>query len=260
MANAPDYWPSGTNAIASSYHANNTAYPYDTFYPSNAIDLNDTTKWNDGTFGEFPDALLITPSTLLDLTGIIVVSGQDGWITEFGVRVSDDPSMRNNMIDVPIIANVTGIASITTTFTFPETRRCALVQVEVFASRDNDYSRIHEVYPILAQSSSSASTATSTMSSSTSTAISSPTRASAAPASSTSPPPSSSDGGGGTNTGAIAGGVVGGVAALLIIILAFWLVRRRKNKQQQPAAPTELSGDDYRPELEHKPIHEMNGS
>lgn len=259
MGDFPGYWPSGTNAVASSYHRAATVYPYDTFIPSNAIDLNETTKWNDGTQYEFPDALLIIPSTSLDLSGFVLVSAQDGWVTDFGVRVTDDLSMRNNMDAVPIIANVTGISDIRTTFTFNQTMPCALFQIDVFASSSGDYSRIHEVYPILAQAvaSSSSSTSTTVPSTSASSTVASTTRASAAPPSSTSPPPSSSGGGGSTNTGAIAGGVVGGVAAILVVLLALYLIRRRK-KKQQAAAPAELSGDEYRRELEHKPIHEMH--
>ena len=215
----------GTYAKASSTHADATnGVVWVNFNPDNSVDRNETTKWNDNTNGVFPDSLLIIPSESLNLSGIILVSAQDGWITDFGVRVSDDSSMRNNMIDVLIIANKTGLSDIRTTFDFPETMPCALLQIDVFAVSTDDYSRIHEVYPIHAVSSSSTTTSSAT-STTTSSATVSPTHASAVPASPTPTSNSDSGGGGGTNTGAIAGGVVGGVGALVIIILAFWLVR-----------------------------------
>ena len=247
MADNLESWPSGTTANASSTHAPNPT----NFDPSNAIDGDQATKWNDDTDGGWPDWLQITPSTPLNLSGIIVVSG-DGWMTSYNVSVSPTSSTD----DMIVVATENHIDTFQTTVTFSEPVHCAHLQITVFGSQQNDFSRIYEIYPIRAQSSAQTSSATS--STPTSAATVSPTTASAISASSS--PLSASSSGGSGNTGAIVGGVVGGVVGLIIIIVAlFYMHRRRKRKSQGPP-PAELDADSYRRELEAKPRYELSGS
>ena len=141
----PPSWPNGTVANASSYAAANVGDGMArTYYPSNAIDGNVTTFWNDNTIGAYPDILTITPPSPLNLTGITVLSNTDGVPVDFTVETlqgttwSLSGTVTNNsavQIQVPFdkpAADVTGI------------------RINVTLDQDTsqgEYTRINEVYP-----------------------------------------------------------------------------------------------------------------
>ena len=142
---APPLWPTGTVANASSFHAPNSgdgqARTYD---PSNAIDGDVSTFWNDDTLAAYPDILTIITPSALNLTGITVLSNSDGVPVDFTVETLQEETWSlagtitgNNAIQVqvPFATPATAVGGIRITVTQDQ----ALVSGE--------YTRINEVYP-----------------------------------------------------------------------------------------------------------------
>jgi hypothetical protein len=84
-------WPAGTTANASSYTGPNTGEGVSrTYNPQNAVNGNVIIFWNDATVAEYLDILTINTSSLLDLSGITVLSNADGVPVDFTVIVLRD--------------------------------------------------------------------------------------------------------------------------------------------------------------------------
>ena len=81
-------WPGGTGATASSYHdpnQGNDGRPR-TYVPTNAIDGNPDTFWNDANPDTYPAVLTITAPAPVSLPGITVLSNPDGVPQDFTVE------------------------------------------------------------------------------------------------------------------------------------------------------------------------------
>lgn len=185
----------------------------------------------------FPDILTIDVSSLIILEGIMLLSSQDGWPQEYTVETHDGS-------DWIVRENVAGYNNALRLIAFPRSLVSHL-RINVTNIANSGYTRINEVYPLIA-SSDSDTTILSTLSSGT-----------LASASSTAAPSSSADSptlGKRTSVGAIAGGVCGGVVATITIvalIAKYWMSRKQNKKKLlsidprsqfhiQSEAPTEL--------------------
>jgi hypothetical protein len=141
----PPSWPTGTVANASSFHAPNTgdgqARTYD---PSNAIDGDVTTFWNDNTLAEYPDILTIMTPSALDLTGITVLSNSDGVPVDFTVETFQNASWS-------LAGTITGNSAIQIQVPFDQpTVDVTGIRITVTldqALSSGEYTRINEVYP-----------------------------------------------------------------------------------------------------------------
>lgn len=141
----PPSWPAGTVANASSYTDPNVGDGQErTYYPSNAIDGNVTTFWNDATIAEYPDVLTITTPSLLNLSGITVLSNTDGVPVDFTVEVLQDSVWS-------LAATITGNSDTQILVPFTEDAiNVSGVQITVTqdqALSQGEYTRINEVYP-----------------------------------------------------------------------------------------------------------------
>lgn len=211
---AQSKWPDGTQVRATSAHRPDGSRTYDA---TNAIDNNEQTFWNDDTLDEFPDGLTIIPPNLVTLRGLTIISGVDGWITDYSINAV----LANGSLAE--VANVRDASNILTTATFPGplglTQFTVYVRNATIAGANPLFSRINEVYPLYADD----ATTSTTSSSSSASATSSPTT------SSTSGPPAS--GSSSDHTGAIVGGVVGGVVALSILAVIAWFTLKKRRQR-----------------------------
>ncbi|KFZ02232.1 hypothetical protein V500_00340 [Pseudogymnoascus sp. VKM F-4518 (FW-2643)] len=141
---APPSWPKGTTADASSFHPGNTNNGQTrTYTPSNAIDGDEATFWNDDTASVYPDTLTLTIPTATTLSGITILSSSDGVPVKFTVEalqggswgavamVSDNAAV---LIQVPFAEPVKA-----------EGIRITVTQAEV--TTQGEYTRIAEVWP-----------------------------------------------------------------------------------------------------------------
>lgn len=141
----PPSWPAGTAANASSYTGPNTGDGVSrTYDPSNAIDGNITTFWNDATIAEYPDILTITTPSLLNLSGITVLSNTDGVPISFTVQI-----LQNEIWST--VATVTGNSATQILVPFQE-EMIDVSGVQITVTQDQalsqgEYTRINEVYP-----------------------------------------------------------------------------------------------------------------
>lgn len=167
----------------------------------------------------------------------MLLSSQDGWPQEYTVET-------HNGSDWIVRESVAGYNNALRLIAFPRSLVSHL-RINVMNTVSSGYTRIKEVYPLIASSDSDI-TVLSTLSSGTLASASSTT----APSSSADSPTSGKK----TNVGAIAGGVCGGVVATITIvalIARIWLPRKQ-NKEKllsidpptpfhiQSEAPTEL--------------------
>lgn len=146
----PPSWPSGTSATASSFHAPNTgdgqARTYD---PSNAIDGDITTFWNDDTEAAYPDILTINAPSALSLDGITVVSNTDGVPVDFIVETLQSDNSWS------LAGTVTGNSAVEVLVPFASTVSTSGIRITVTQDQpiaSAEYTRINEVYPGLVQS------------------------------------------------------------------------------------------------------------
>ncbi|MCJ1467265.1 hypothetical protein MMC07_005889 [Pseudocyphellaria aurata] len=207
-------WPTGTNAQASTVHSR--MIDGTTFYASNAIDGNLTTKWNDDTLGGYPDILTVSIPIDVTLTGIIIISGEDGWLSEYTVETSGLTNDSGWTTPAQIHNATSPIQLIN--FLTPVIAR----QVRISVQLAGDYSRIHEVYPLFGTSSSSASSSSASASSASSSSASS----SASNSTADQPAPEKC-----SNAGTIAAGVIGGMLFIILAVLAgAFLSNKRGNR------------------------------
>jgi alpha-L-rhamnosidase-like protein/F5/8 type C domain-containing protein len=146
---APPFWPAGTTATASSFHDpnngnNGTLTTYD---PSNAIDGDPTTFWNDANPNTYPAVLTITSPTAVTLPGVTLLSNSDGVPVDFTVDTWDGSAWQpaaavtgNSAVQVPVAF----AAPVTTT------------QVRVTVTLDQDtprgrFTRVNELWPGLVE-------------------------------------------------------------------------------------------------------------
>lgn len=202
-------WPTGTEALGSSVHAELT--DGSKFDDSYAIDGNYTTKWNDDSLAAYPDTLTISIPIDVTLTGIFIISGEDGWLSAYTVDTY-------NGTDWTTVAEIGNATSPLQLINFPSPVIARKVRINVTLDQSSDvgeYTRIHEVYPLFGTSSSTASESTSTASNSTSTISTQKCTSKKC-----------------SNAGAIAAGVIGGAAAAIILVAlaGFFVLRRRRNQ------------------------------
>lgn len=175
--------------------------------------------------GGYPDVLTISIPIEVTLAGIIILSGEDGWLLAYTVETS---SLTNdsNWTTAAQIQNTTSPIQLIN-FLTPVIAR----QVRISVTKDQsalEYTRIFEVYPLFGTSSNASN---STADPSTSKKCS--------------------------NTEAIAAGVIGGMVAIILAVLAGVFVLKRRGSQggrelPEPKFeqyPQELALGDPRPGL-----------
>lgn len=134
-----EVWPTGTTASASSSHARNTVNGATrTYDPSNAIDGDPATFWNDDTVDQYPDTLTITLPSAVTLTGVGFASVSDGVPADFTVQTWNSSSWVTQ-------ASVSGNTQLYRWIPFSATVTASQVQVVVTDAAD--YSRIAELTP-----------------------------------------------------------------------------------------------------------------
>lgn len=139
----PDFWPAGTSASASSYHSANDGGSY---LPSNALDGNPATYWNDATAGSTDSWLEITAPSPVTIPGISLIFGPHGVPVDFQVQTWD-AGTNAWVTQVSVTGNSQG--QVSEAFSAPVTTQ----QVRIFITLNQpapgygQYSRIAEVYP-----------------------------------------------------------------------------------------------------------------
>jgi hypothetical protein len=140
----PPSWPSGTIANASSYHASGFERgKIITYVPSNAIDGNTATFWNDDTFGVYPDVLTVTSPSAVTLPGVTVLSNTDGVPIDFTVEALQGGGWVQ-------VGSVTNNAAIQIHVPFSST--ISTTSIRIIVTRDQplgpgEFTRINEVWP-----------------------------------------------------------------------------------------------------------------
>ena len=141
----PPAWPAGSTATASSFHDPNNGNDgtYTTYDPSNAIDGNPTTFWNDANPATYPAVLTITADSAVTLPGVTLLSNSDGVPVDFTLETWDGSAWQpaatvtgNSAVQVP----VPFAAPVTTT------------QVRLTVTQDQDtprgqFTRVNELWP-----------------------------------------------------------------------------------------------------------------
>ena len=145
----PPTWPSGTTAKASSYHAPNNGDDgtYTTYDPSNAIDNDVTTFWNDANPNTYPAVLTITAPGAVTLPGVTLLSNSDGVPVDFTVQTWDGSAWQ-------LAGTVTGNSAVQVPVPFAAPVTTTQVQVTVTLDQDTaegQYTRINELWPGLVE-------------------------------------------------------------------------------------------------------------
>ncbi|ELR02811.1 hypothetical protein VC83_00790 [Pseudogymnoascus destructans] len=141
---APPSWPKGTTADASSFRPENTnnGQPR-TYTPSNAIDGNGATFWNDDTVSAYSDILTLTIPTATTLSGITILSSLDGVPVKFTVEALQGGSWG-------AVATVSDNAVVLIQVPFAEPVNAEGIRITVTqaqATGQGEYTRIAEVWP-----------------------------------------------------------------------------------------------------------------
>ena len=141
----PPTWPSGTTATASSFHAPNSGDngTYTTYDPSNAIDDDPTTFWNDANPNTYPATLTITSPTPVTLSGVTLLSNSDGVPVDFTVQTWDGSAWQTS-------ATVTGNSAVQVPIPFAAPVTTTQVQLVVTLDQDTpqgQFTRVNELYP-----------------------------------------------------------------------------------------------------------------
>lgn len=135
------HWPAGTVATASSTHP----HPTNGFDPSNALDGDQGTFWNDNTINVFPDWLQVTAPTAVTLPGITIVTHPAGGAEDFTVDTLDGAGNWQTQ------ANVTGDTDVTRYVQFDAPVTTTAVRITVTKDWEQDpsaqWTRIAEVIP-----------------------------------------------------------------------------------------------------------------
>ena len=133
-------WAPGTTATASSFHAPNVVDGATrTYDPSNAIDGDPATFWNDDTDSRYPDALTVTAPAPLSLAGVGFGSHPDGVPTDFTVQTWDGAQWTTQ-------ATIIGNTAVHRWIPFGRPVTTGQVRVVVTAAQ-NSFSRIAELTP-----------------------------------------------------------------------------------------------------------------
>jgi hypothetical protein len=145
----PPAWPAGTTAAASSFHAPNSGDngAPTTYDPSNAIDGDPTTFWNDANPDTYSATLTITSPTPVTLPGVTLLSNSDGVPADFTVQTWDGSAWQTS-------ATVTGNSAVQLPIPFPApvtTTRVQLVVTLDQSSPEGDFTRVNELYPGLVE-------------------------------------------------------------------------------------------------------------
>ena len=145
----PPSWPTGTTATASSFHDPNQGDDgtYTTYDPSNAIDGDVTTFWNDANPNTYPATLTITSPTALTLPGVTLLSNSDGVPVDFTVQTWDGSAWQTS-------ATVTGNSAVQVPIPF--TAPITTTQVQIVVTLDQDtpqgqFTRVNELWPGLVE-------------------------------------------------------------------------------------------------------------
>lgn len=136
-------WLANTTATASSWHAPNVFEgQVRTYDPSNAIDGNSATFWNDDTPGGFPDTLTVTSPTSISLNGVGFASIVDGVPTDFTVQTFDGTTWTTQ-------AQVSGNTALARWIPFSSNVSATSVRIVVTASQpqNGNFTRIAELTP-----------------------------------------------------------------------------------------------------------------
>jgi hypothetical protein len=136
-------WPAGTTATASDYHASNVYNgQVRTYVPSNAIDGNLATFWNNANSGQFPDTLTVTAPSAVTLHGVGFASIIDGVPTDFTVQTWNGTAWT-------VQATVSGNSALYLWIPFSSSVTTTQVQVVVTAAQtqNGDYTRVAELTP-----------------------------------------------------------------------------------------------------------------
>jgi hypothetical protein len=138
-------WPTGTTAVASSFHAPNSGDDGQprTYGPTNAVDGDTSTFWNDDTETAYPDVLTITAPQAVTLPGITVLSNSDGVPQDFTVDTWDGANWQP-------AATVTGNTDVQHAVTFAQPVDTSQVRITVTKDQSTpqgEFTRINEVWP-----------------------------------------------------------------------------------------------------------------
>lgn len=142
--NGPDSWPTGTTASASSYHAccSNSGH---TFVPSNALDGNPATYWNNANAGSTHSWLEISTPSPVTLPGLTFLSSGNGVPVDFQIQTWD--SATSAWVTQ---VSVTGNSAVTVAKLFPAPVTTQHVRIYITLDQQTSYgqySRVAEVYP-----------------------------------------------------------------------------------------------------------------
>ncbi|WP_349263550.1 alpha-L-rhamnosidase C-terminal domain-containing protein [Actinocrinis sp.] len=145
----PPSWPTGTTAAASSFHAPNNGDngTYTTYDPSNAIDGNPTTFWNDADPNTYPAVLTITSPSAVTLPGVTLLSNSDGVPVDFTVETWDGASWQ-------LGATVTGNSAVQVPVPFASPVTTTQVRLTVTldqATPQGQFTRVNELWPGLVE-------------------------------------------------------------------------------------------------------------
>ena len=140
----PPSWPEGTTADASSFHPENTNNGQTrTYTPSNAIDGDESTFWNDDTSSAYPDILTLTLPTATTLSGITILSSTDGVPVKFTVEALQGGSWE-------AVATASDNAAVLVQVPFDEPVNAEGIRItvtQVQPTNLGEYTRISEVWP-----------------------------------------------------------------------------------------------------------------
>lgn len=140
----PDSWPAGTTASASSYHSgvSNSGH---SFSPSNALDGNPATYWNNANAGSTHSWLEISTPAPVSLSAATLLFSPNGVPVDFQIQTWDATS--SSWVTQ---VTVSGNASTTVAKLFPAPVTTQHLRIYITldqAAADGQYSRIAEVYP-----------------------------------------------------------------------------------------------------------------
>lgn len=150
--------------------------------------------------GQYPDILTIDIPTPITLAGIIILSGEDGWLLAYTVQTYNG-SAWTTAADIPNATSAIQLINFLGPVTATKVRINVTHDQSGHSNQVNqDYTRILEVHPLFGTLSSSTSNSTSTSKKC-------------------------------PNAGAIAGGVVGGIAVIVVAALAgfLWFIKQRED-------------------------------
>ena len=141
----PPVWPAGTTATASSYHDPNSGNDgtYTTYDPSNAIDGDPTTFWNDANPATYPAVLTVTSPVAVTLPGVTLLSNSDGVPVDFAVETWDGS-------DWQPAATVTGNSAVQVAVPFAAPVTTTQVRLTVTQDQDTprgQFTRVNELWP-----------------------------------------------------------------------------------------------------------------